>query len=265
MKSIIIYLLTFFVIQSGFSFPPDKRDDVKKYFGFTIGLSHTQVKEKVLNNIRHQGTFFPSPVSFNYEKIKSNSFQAFEFNIHFTGLKSRFDPDVSSLMIHPDINYRYLWKLNSSNKSIDIYLGAITGLNMQLGWYDNWDDSHLYWLTSYHLGADGRMNYKVTGKSSFYLDFSFPLVALISRPPERFLYKVVNPEFGWMISEIHDNLQLTSVHQHFVMTLDLAYELQYSEKSKLRIFWRFYYLNSNMEYSENLQVISHVFGTSILF
>ncbi len=265
MKGLLIFFLTFLIINPGFSFPADKKENSNKYFGFTIGLSRSQVKEKVLNNIRHQGTFFPSPISFNYENVKNNSFQAFEFNIHFTGLKSRYDPDVSSLMIHPDINYRYLWKLNSTNETIDFFLGAITGLNMQLGWYNNWDDSHLYWLTSYYLGADGRMNYKVNDKSSFYLDLSLPLISLVSRPPDRFLYKVVNPEIGWIISEIHDDLRLTSVNQHFVMNLDLAYELKYSGKSKLRIFWRFYYLDNNMDYSRNLKVISHVFGTSLLF
>ncbi len=265
MKSKITFLLILMIFNTGFAFPSDKDSGTQKYFGFTIGLSHNQVKEKVLNDIRHQGTFFPSPISFIYEKAKINAIQAFEFNLHFTGLKSRYDPDVSSLMIHPDINYRYLWKINRANETWGFYLGGITGLNMQLGWYDNWDDSHLYWLTSYYLGADGRWNYKLSDKSFFYLDISFPLLSVVSRPPERFLYKGVNPEFSWIISEIHENLRLTSVHQHFAMNVDLAYELRYSEKSKLRIFWRIYYLNSNMEYSKNLRVISHTIGATLLF
>jgi len=265
MKVKMIITLIFLIINVGFAFSGDKNPNAKKYTGFIIGLSFTHVKEKVLNNIRHKGTFFPSPITFIYENVKINSVQVFEFNIHFTGLKSRYDPDVSSLMIHPDINYRYLWKINKTDEKLDLYLGGITGLNMHLGWYDNWDDSHLYWLTSYYIGADGRLHYELTKKSSFYLDLHFPVISLVSRPPERFLYKGVNPEFGWMISELHDNLRLTTLHQHFTMNLDLAYELYYSEKSKLRIFWRLYYLNNKMNYSKNLRVISNVIGAGLLF
>lgn len=265
MKGKIIYILVFIILNTEPTFSDGNDSNTRKYFGFTIGLSRNQVKEKVLNNIRHQGTFFPSPISFVYENVKINSIQRFEFNLFFTGLKSRYDPDVSSLMIHPDINYRYIWKINKANETWGFYLGGITGLNMQLGWYDNWDDSHLYWLTSYYLGADGRLDYTLSNKSSFYLDISFPLLSVVSRPPERFLYKVVNPEFSWIISEIHENLRLTSVHQYFAMNVDFAYELRYSEKSKLRIFWRIYYLNSNMDYSKNLRVISHTVGATILF
>ncbi|MFX0138991.1 MAG: hypothetical protein ACFFDN_35445, partial [Candidatus Hodarchaeota archaeon] len=90
-------------------------------------------------------------------------------------------------------------------------------------------------------------------------------VALVSRPPERILYKMDNPEFSSAIKLLHENLKLTSFHQHFVLNMNLVYTLQYFNKFKQSIFWRFMYLNNNMTYSKKIKILIHILGISFNF
>ncbi|MFC1726415.1 hypothetical protein ACFL4T_12375 [candidate division KSB1 bacterium] len=232
-------------------------------FGVTIGIPCFQVKEKVLNNIRHGGSLFSFALS--YEKPRETSFKAFEFYYSVSMLKSRYDPENASYAFSTKIDYRYLKKAGEFNDKYSVFAGVITGLNSQLMFYDNWDDSHLYWLTSYYLGVDGMLNYKKSEKSTIFLEINTPIAALVSRPEARILYKTVNPEFSWIIKKLHENLRLTSIHQHFVFNMSLGYTYRPSAKFGYRLFWRFSYLKNSMSYSKDLSIVNHVFGVTLLF
>ena len=232
-------------------------------FGFTLGLNDYQVKENVLNNIRHRG-MMPS-LGFSFEKSRELSKQKAELFLIINTLKSRYDPDKSTILINPVITYRYARKVNDFSDHLRLYLGGIGGLNSHSAFYNNWDDSHIYWLTSYNLGIDAMLTYQRSEKGYFYLELHTPVIALISRPPDRFLYKVINPEFSWIISEYHRNLRLTSFHEHFAINADLAYRFRYSDKFIQSVFWRFRYVRNSMNYSKNISILTHVIGVTFLF
>jgi hypothetical protein len=243
--------------------PQGAFDTGSKDFGFTFGLNEYQVKENVLNNIRHRGMM--PMLGFSYEKSKPYSKQKAELFLIVNTLKSRYDPDRSSILINPAITYRFARKVRDLGNHSRLYLGGIGGLNSHSAFYDNWDDSHIYWLTSYNLGIDAMLTYQRSAKGYFYIELHIPVIALISRPPDRFLYKVINPEFSWIISEYHRNLRLTSVHEHFALNMDLAYRFRYSHKFIQSIFWRFRYVRNSMNYSKNINILTHLIGVTFLF
>ncbi len=256
----------FIVLMSSFikvAQPQGAFDTGSKDFGFTFGLNEYQVKENLLNNIRHRGMM--PMLGFSYEKSKPFSKQKAELFLIFNALKSRYDPDRSSILINPTITYRYARKVKDLGHDFKLFLGGIGGLNSHSAFYDNWDDSHIYWLTSYSIGFDGMLIYQKSEKGYFYLELHSPFLALISRPPERFLYKVVNPKFSWIISEYHRNLRLTSVHEHFALNMDLAYRFRYSDKFIQSIFWRFRYVRNSMNYSKNVSILTYQLGVTFLF
>jgi hypothetical protein len=260
-KISFILITILFILKT--AIPQNQFESGSKDFGFTIGLNEYQVKEKVLNNIRHRG-MMPA-LAFSYEKSKKISRQRFEFFLIVNMLKSRYDPDRSSIVINPSINYRYARKVKDIDQDFKLFLGGIAGLNSHGAFFDNWDDSHLYWLTSYSLGIDAILTYQRSEKSFFFLEINSPVLALISRPPTRFLYKAVNPEFSWIVSEYHKNLRLTSIHEHFVLNLDLEYRFRYSKKFMQSIFWRFRYAKNSMSYSKNIDILTHTLGLTIIF
>ena len=261
-----ITTFSFIVLMSSFikvAQPQGAFDTGSNDFGFTFGLNEYQVKENVLNNIRHRG-MMPF-LGFSYEKSKELSKHKAEFFLNINALKSRYDPDRSSIVINPALSYRYARKVKDLNPQFKLFLGGIAGLNSHGAFFDNWDDSHLYWLTSYSLAIDGILTYQKSKNGYFYLELHSPVLALISRPPDRLLYKVINPTFSWIISEYHRNLRLTSIHEHFEVNVDLAYRFIYSNKFIQSVFWRLHYVRNSMNYSKNISILTYQLGFTFLF
>ena len=263
MKKKIAFITIFIFLNLKITFPQGKIESSNNNFGLSIGLTEYQVKEKILNNIRHRGMFISGGLF--YEKIKESSHQKYELYIIPNALKSRYDPDKASKSIHTFFDYRYTRKVKNINKDLSVYLGGIAGFESHISYYENWNDSHLYWLTSYYLGSDAMLKYHPSEKNIVSLDINIPVIALISRPPERTLYKLLNPEFSWIVRKFHENLRLVSIHQHFVLNMKLGYTFQYSSKFKQSVYWRFMYLNNNMTYSKELNILAHSLGTSFHF
>jgi hypothetical protein len=251
------------LLSMGVVFSQDTAEAAETDVGLSLGVAEYQVRENVLNSIRHRGTLGSG--GFFYERTKEISRQKVEFHLIFSKLESRYDPDKSTFAVNPSVSYRYARKVKNINQSMSIFLGGIIGLEMHHEWFDNWDDSHLYWLTSYHLGVDGILTYQNSPDSEFFLEISTPVVALISRPPERFLYKVANPKFSWAVDELHSNLRLTSVHEHFVLSMNLGYKFRYNARFEQGLYWRFSYTKNSVPYSKDIVILTHAFGASFVF
>lgn len=264
-KRISFTLITLIMVflSLGTASPQDKQESDNKDFGLTIGLTEYQIKEKVLNNVRHSGTFISGGLF--YERSKETSKQRFELYSVPSKVGSRYDPDKASTIVDTYIKYRYARKVKDISQDLSLFLGGITGLDSRIAYYANWDESHFYWLTSYDLGFDGILTYQKSGKSSLWLEINAPLVSLVSRPPERFLSKEINPDFWWIIGKLHEDPGFTSIHKHFALSMDLGYTFQYSSKFKQSIFWRFCFIKNSMEHSKDISILTHTLGITFLF
>lgn len=266
MRKVIAFTLiivAMMLLDSGIAFSQSKMEGTSNDLGFTICLIEYQVKERVLNNIRHRGTFISGGLS--YEKSKEISKHRFELYLAPALVGSRYDPDKASTIIDTAIKYRYARRVRDINQDISSFLGGIAGLNSHVGYYENWDESHFYWLTSYYMGVGGILTYRKSSKSSFWFEANTPLVALVSRPPKRFLYKEPNPKLSWILSELHNDLTLATVNRYLVLNMDLGYTFKYSSKFKQSVFWRLCYTKSSMAYSKDIAILTHTFGTTFLF
>lgn len=260
-KFIIIYVLL--ILNMHLCFAQEENKGNNKDFGIALGLTEYQVSDKVLNNIRHRG-IFPS-LGFSYEWLGEVTRQRIELYLIFNMLKSRYDPDHNTFIINPSLNYRYVRKVKDITPNLDLLIGGKTGLYSHQAYFGNWDDSHIYWLTYYYIGFDGMVTYQKSEESSFDLEINIPIISLVSRPPERFLYKIMDNKFSWIVNEIHSNLKFTSIHQNLVLDLNLGYLFSYSRKFKQKIFCRIYYINNSMSYSKEISILTYILGAIFLF
>lgn len=237
------------------------QDTTDSNWGIKIGLNEYQVQEKVLSNIRHRGIL--ASLGFSYSSLDNISLSEFRFNIIFNGLKSRYETEIASFAANPSINYRYLKRINDFHDKIYMYVGGIAGWNLHMDFYDKWDESHVYWLNSYYIGISDRLSYLLTDNSRLNLDINIPVLAFISRPPERFLYKELDLKFSWFINSFHENLTFTSINQHFEVNLILEYKLENSKMFLNNFFWSFTYLRNSMSYSKTISILYHTFGITI--
>ena len=232
-------------------------------FGISLGLSNYQVREEVLNNLRHSGTLFSLGLS--HTRPTGLSLKTCRFNVTVSTMKSRYESESNSYALNTVLTYSYSRRVARLTDKADLYVGGIIGLNQHLDFYDAWDESHIYWLTAYFLGPAGLMTYRKSEKSSFSIDVNLPLVSVVSRPPERFLYKEGDPTFSWIMGRIHDNLRLTSIHRHFAFDVTLGYTHGSVGGTKRFLFWRMTYLHNSMEYSKEISIATHTVGVALLF
>ena len=259
----LFYICVLLFTQSQFALSQAQSDSTYSDFGVSVGINSYQIKEKVLNNIKHTG-LFPS-LGFSYEWFTDQIKQRVELYLIVNMVKSRYENEPAPIMIDPSLNYTQVRKFTVLNPDLHLFLGGTTGLYSHMGYFENWDDSHIYWLTYYYLGLDALITYKNPLESSGYLEFSMPIISLVSRPPERFLYKVVSDNFSWIFSEIHNDLKITSIHRHLVLNLDLGYKFRHSRSFQQKVYWRLSYINTQMSYSKEVIILTNTIGTIFLF
>ncbi len=251
------------LIQLRMGLCQDQPDSTYTDFGVSLGLNSYQIKEQVLNNIRHTGVF--PALGFSYEWSTTQIRQRVELYLIVNMVKSRYEEETAPIIIDPALSYTQVRKIYDFEPELQLFLGGTGGLYSHMGYFDNWDDSHIYWLTYYYLGINALVTYKNPTESSGYLEFGLPLISLVSRPPQQFLYKTVNDKFSWIFSEIHNDLRFTSIHEHLVLNLDLGYKFRHSASFQQKVYWRMAYTNTQMSYSQEVSILTHTIGTILLF
>jgi hypothetical protein len=260
-KIIIFSILSLALSQSGLS--QDRSDTTFSDFGISIGINSYQIKEKVLNKIRHTG-LFPA-LGFSYDWSNEHVRQKVELFLIVNMLKSRYEAETAPVVIDFTLNYTQNRKVTVFHPDLHLFLGGSVGLYSHMGWFDNWDDSHIYWLTYYYVGLNSLLTYKRPSEPSAYVELNIPLLSLVSRPPERFFYKGINDKFSWIVKEIHKDLKMTTIHQHLVLNVDLGYKFIHSKSFQQKVYWRINYTNTQMSYSNEVIILTYIIGTTLLF
>ncbi|MEE9464531.1 MAG: hypothetical protein V3W14_03005 [Candidatus Neomarinimicrobiota bacterium] len=263
-RTILALAFLIFALSSALAGDKPGLDDVQKDFILMLGVNEYQVKEKVLNNIKHRG-FFPGALGIARDISSAKTLQRYEVFLMFNMLESRYDPDRTSYVLSSSFRYRLLRKFPKTGVYFSYSLGGGISAEHDLVYFYNWDWNRTYWLTSYNLTLDGLLDRELSNESSCWLEASMPVLALVSRPPHRFLDKMGRPDLAGLLGEIHDNMRLTSLHEHFLGKVKLGYTVRKSTGSRRDLFWQIKYARSSMPYSRTIEILSHVFGVQFYF
>ncbi len=234
-----------------------------KDLGFAIGLVEYQTRDRVLNNARHRGMLVTG--SFFRVRTRDLSQRRFDLDVAYSRLGSRFERERSSYASTLALAYSYTRRIAAAPQGVTVFIGGVTGFDSHLAYYENWDDSHVYWLTSYYLGFRGRLTYPIREGRSAFVSLSVPLAAVVSRPEERILYKMLDPNVGWIISKIHDNLRLTSIHEHLSLDATAGLITGDPDAVRLGVFWRFVFVRNTVGSSREISILNHRVGVMFVF
>lgn len=262
MRGWTIAIVLLLLMDAGAAHGQDLQSNTKD-LGFAVGLVEYQTRERVLNNARHRGMLVTA--SFFRTRTRGASRRRFDLDITVSRIGSRFERERDSYASSLALAYSYSRRVASAARGLDVFLGGVTGVDSHIAFYENWDDSHFYWLTSYYVGLRGLVTYPVRDGRSTFVSISMPLVAIVSRPEERILYKTVNPDFGWIVSKLHDNLRLTSVHRHLSLDATVGYMIGRSDEFRLGIFWRFLFVRNIVPSSREISILNHRVGLMFVF
>jgi hypothetical protein len=229
-------------------------------YGLTLGVGLHQARDEVLNPVRHQGLSLLAGLFRVGES--ATTLHRVRVSFAFTPMTDRYSPDRSSMVFNPSLDFRLARRVGRLGDRTALYLGGSTGWETRFAFYENWDVGHGYWLTSAHLGFAGILARDLTGGGSLRLELELPLLAAVSRPPERFEYKEANGELGWVLSQIHQDMRITSVHQHLSPTLTLAYHRSGGGFLARRLFWETEFVSTRLPGSMPFTSLRHTLGIS---
>lgn len=198
-----------------------------------IGGLHNQIRDDIVVPLRWDGMGFLG--SFSYTLIGYKVQHHIELCVPLAFPSNRYDHE--STIVGINLEYEFLPKISNSVSIGQIYLGGKIGWNYNIQFYNSWDDSHLYWLNVYEIGPAVRWSKTVGDNHQLAANFTIPLLALISRPPEYRYYDQFKP--SQILSETHDNMVFTSLHEYISISLGGQYLYQVSSRILLGLSYNF--------------------------
>jgi hypothetical protein len=100
-----------------------------------------------------------------------------------------------------------------------LHLGGLIDWNYNVQYYENWDDSHIYWLNVYEIGPAARWSKIIKDNQQLALNFNFSLIALVSRPP-KYRYYDQGRLPKEILSKPHEKMEFTSLHEYVSIGLN---------------------------------------------
>jgi hypothetical protein len=263
MKRILMTIAVLGAIYSGNSFAQQAEYSFEKISGIQFGITYNELQEGDLNRIIHGGNGFTG--GWFLEKSNRKIVKRFELQLATELLKSSFEEEISSYHFNIPISFHYLRNVYAGIPSTGIYAGGFAKASFSIEYFDNWDENHFYWLTSYSLGPDFRIDYFFPWKHNLQIGMNMPFVALISRPPSKSMEIQSKTGFAEITKNIHENSRLAFVNRHLDIHLRARYSFKDSKKIQPKLFWQFQYVNNQMSDSGRLKMITNLLGIELCF
>lgn len=242
----LIPVILFFV---GIIFTNAQDRHTSMSLGFNIG--GIQVQEYALNSLVHKGSLIVTRLSLVNESQSGLSHRV-EFSFGIGSLKSRFK-DKNSTYSNPQFRYSLTRPISYS-----IAVGGYLSGDYQVMEFENWDDSHIYWVTSYQIGPV--LNIDDILFKGLFANFSFPILAVVSRSRNEIKNKVDSGEFLDILNLIHSNAAIISFVKHQVFDIHLRYAVINSKKINLSVRSSLKYVHSAISDIKEFTYASIVLG-----
>jgi hypothetical protein len=226
--------------------------------GVVLGSGYNQIRDDILAPLRWDGLSFVG--GFSYSKVSTKALHNIDLRIPYSSLTNRYDHEADAYELN--LGYSYLRKIENTKPYGQIYVGGLIDWSCNLQLYDTWDDSHLYWLNVYELGPIVR--WKPNFPSNHHLSFNlnFPLLALVSRPPE-FRYYDQEKLPAEILSKPHENMKFNTINKYISLGLQCKYIYPLSAKLALETS----YLSNFKTFSEprRISIFSNTLQLKLLF
>lgn len=237
-------------------------DSIMKSTHLLFGLNRNNIKETSLNRLIHRGTGGVLGLKFQSENNRRISELLVTLGGNF--LKSKYESEISSYNFNTSFEYHHLFNLSTSEQ-LKIHAGGAMLFNANVEYFDNWNENHFYWFTSYALAIDLRIIIPIAQQKQFQLECKLPIISAVSRPPKEFAYTQANNGFFNVISKMHEHMHISFPDQYFDVGLLCRYVFKPGNGIRPAVFWQSRYKNVSLPGSGGLSSIMHTVGFEIHF
>ncbi len=193
----------------------------KNSFGIGPRVSYVQVRDDIVVPLRFSGPGISLLLSYK----RHGAVHQHEVNgrLGLAFLRDRYG--FSGAMLSSSVSYRYLYERSKNNARSKISPGAQLKWSLNDEFFFDWDEEHLYWLTTIELGPVLRYSRSIKKDRKFHLTLYVPVAAVISRPPLYRYYKTDElTKLGFWFSKPHEDLHFAFFDTYQAAEISLACE-----------------------------------------
>jgi len=185
-----------------------------------IGTLHMALRDDIVCPLKWSGP--GGTLEAGYWRRSRGGRSGVELSLPLGLLNNRYGHRAGALGLR--VGYTNLRHLADPRGRGSIFLGGCVRRDSDLDLYVDWDDEHLYWITTYDLGVAAR--HEVQLKNGHDLEFQavLPVVSLVSRPPRRRFYKIddfKNP--GFYLTKPQESLRFTALGELVSFDASVSY------------------------------------------
>jgi hypothetical protein len=233
--------------------------DSPKHVTLGAGLLHLQAVEGTLYPRRNTGPGLH--LDLQAEKRKQERIREWQLLVQYARPRTAVEQETSSHWVRLRIRANQLWPVARGAWG-QLQAGPMAALNYQVAYYENLDESHLYWANHATLGASvrwqrPRLNQEASG---FQARLDLPVLGLASRPPQLRPYKIDDLSGGGILQMLHGQLRPVWWGQLLAPQGELAYRLTPSGRRTRAFFYGMEYQWLSLGYSRSYQHLVHQAG-----
>lgn len=193
----------------------------KNSFGIGPRVSYVQVRDDIVVPLRFSGPGISLLLSYK----RHGAVHQHEVNgrLGLAYLRDRYG--FSGAMLSSSVSYQYLYGRSDNSRGAKIFPGGQLRWSLNDEFFFDWDEEHLYWLTTIDLGPVLRYSRTIKNDRKFHATLYLPVVTAISRPPLYYYYKTDNlTQLGFWFNKPHEDLHFAFFDTYQAVELSLACE-----------------------------------------
>jgi len=204
----------------------------RNHLGASLGLTVLETNDELVRGLRWLGLGGELRFFFRRESGASRHFGNLRFPVGL--VVNRYDH--AGLAWDAQLDYGHARVVGLVAGKVELAAGARVRWDWALQYYVDFDEEHLYWMNAYELGPLVAARWPLGAGRALVGELDSPVVAAVSRPPTHRYYKVdrlTHPTF--LVTKTHEDLRLTSVHEHQGARLRLGYRHALGPRSVLEV------------------------------
>lgn len=220
-----------------------------------MGVRHLQIQEGNINPLIHNSQAFLIGYKFFPDL---DGYNTMELATYLQRPRTRLEGSASSFHFQFHLAYNKLWKSAYSTNWYG-FLGPSLALDYTIGFYPQWDESHLHWANNLSVDLKYILGYILNNGKHLKMDVRLPVAALISRSASHTRDKIDDFSGAGIISNLHSNIEFGSINKYLAIELIPEYQFYRSDSFIISGAYTFNYTQITSSYSRPFKNITHAF------
>jgi hypothetical protein len=209
-----------------------------RFLKFSLPIAYNQIKDDLNSPLRWDGT--GSGLGISFTSCRPKLIHEVNLIICASGQENRYK--YKGYTLDASLGYILSCKVSPAGLENTIYPGAQIRWEARVNFFKDWDDSHIYWFSTYEFGPYLKWSNDHFEKQNISLSMQLPIFAFISRPPENQYTDqppLIKPSYYF--NSINDDLRIVTINNYFSLRILADYSYQIKCGNWIGCTWLFDY------------------------